>query len=214
MHGTFYVTHAVGHRWIAGKRRERALDCRDLDHQRRAVRRAVGDEQGRGRDDDASLAVEWARYGIRLNAIGPGEFPTEGAGKRLRPGEEPGARSSRPIRWAGPAHGRAAEPRDLPACAGLRMAHRRDHHDRRRADLFRMAAFYELREWGDEEWRAAREAIRAVNEKDRAARGASGRGFPQWLSCIRSTRLIVLRWRRRCGSASIWRIRCSASTWI
>ena len=32
-----------------------------------------------------SLAVEWARYGIRLNAIAPGPFPTEGAFSRLMP---------------------------------------------------------------------------------------------------------------------------------
>src|SRR5258708_8290393 len=36
-----------------------------------------------------SLAVEWGRYGIRLNAIAPGIFPTEGAGKRLAPGRDP-----------------------------------------------------------------------------------------------------------------------------
>ena len=33
-----------------------------------------------------SLAVEWAKYGIRLNAIAPGPFPTEGAWSRLLPG--------------------------------------------------------------------------------------------------------------------------------
>ena len=32
-----------------------------------------------------SLAVEWAKYGIRTNAIAPGPFPTEGAWKRLAP---------------------------------------------------------------------------------------------------------------------------------
>lgn len=32
-----------------------------------------------------SLAVEWATYGIRLNAIAPGPFPTEGAFSRLMP---------------------------------------------------------------------------------------------------------------------------------
>lgn len=32
-----------------------------------------------------SLAVEWACYGIRLNAIAPGPFPTEGAFSRLMP---------------------------------------------------------------------------------------------------------------------------------
>lgn len=33
-----------------------------------------------------SLAVEWAKYGIRSNAIAPGPFPTEGAWDRLLPG--------------------------------------------------------------------------------------------------------------------------------
>ena len=32
-----------------------------------------------------SLAVEWAKYGIRTNAIAPGPFPTEGAWTRLVP---------------------------------------------------------------------------------------------------------------------------------
>lgn len=34
-----------------------------------------------------SLAVEWGRYDIRLNAIAPGPFPTEGAFSRLMPEE-------------------------------------------------------------------------------------------------------------------------------
>lgn len=34
-----------------------------------------------------SLAVEWAKYGIRINAIAPGPFPTEGAWSRLFPEE-------------------------------------------------------------------------------------------------------------------------------
>ncbi|WP_258105626.1 SDR family oxidoreductase [Marinoscillum sp. MHG1-6] len=33
-----------------------------------------------------SLAVEWAKYGIRCNAIAPGPFPTKGAWERLLPG--------------------------------------------------------------------------------------------------------------------------------
>ena len=35
-----------------------------------------------------SLAVEWATYGIRTNAIAPGPFPTEGAWSRLLPTQE------------------------------------------------------------------------------------------------------------------------------
>ncbi len=34
-----------------------------------------------------SLAVEWGKYNIRLNAIAPGLFPTKGAWERLLPGE-------------------------------------------------------------------------------------------------------------------------------
>jgi NAD(P)-dependent dehydrogenase (short-subunit alcohol dehydrogenase family) len=35
-----------------------------------------------------SLAVEWAAYGIRVNAVAPGPFPTEGAWRRLMPTPE------------------------------------------------------------------------------------------------------------------------------
>jgi NAD(P)-dependent dehydrogenase (short-subunit alcohol dehydrogenase family) len=35
-----------------------------------------------------SLAVEWARYHIRINAIAPGPFPTEGAWSRLMPSKQ------------------------------------------------------------------------------------------------------------------------------
>lgn len=35
-----------------------------------------------------SLAYEWATYGIRLNAIAPGPFPTEGAWSRLVPDDD------------------------------------------------------------------------------------------------------------------------------
>ena len=34
-----------------------------------------------------SLAVEWAKYKIRFNAIAPGPFPTKGAWERLLPGD-------------------------------------------------------------------------------------------------------------------------------
>jgi NAD(P)-dependent dehydrogenase (short-subunit alcohol dehydrogenase family) len=35
-----------------------------------------------------SLAVEWSKYHIRLNAIAPGPFPTEGAWSRLMPSRQ------------------------------------------------------------------------------------------------------------------------------
>jgi NAD(P)-dependent dehydrogenase (short-subunit alcohol dehydrogenase family) len=52
-----------------------------------------------------SLAVEWARYGIRLNAIAPGPFPTEGAFSRLMPpGIEEAALRKIPLRRFGEHH--------------------------------------------------------------------------------------------------------------
>jgi len=50
-----------------------------------------------------SLAVEWARYHIRLNAIAPGPFPTEGAWSRLMPSKqfEDHARETHPMKRFG-----------------------------------------------------------------------------------------------------------------
>jgi NAD(P)-dependent dehydrogenase (short-subunit alcohol dehydrogenase family) len=50
-----------------------------------------------------SLAVEWAKYHIRLNAIAPGPFPTEGAFSRLMPSKqfEEHAKDSHPMKRFG-----------------------------------------------------------------------------------------------------------------
>jgi NAD(P)-dependent dehydrogenase (short-subunit alcohol dehydrogenase family) len=50
-----------------------------------------------------SLAVEWAKYDIRLNAIAPGPFPTEGAWSRLMPSKqfEEHARNANPMKRFG-----------------------------------------------------------------------------------------------------------------
>jgi NAD(P)-dependent dehydrogenase (short-subunit alcohol dehydrogenase family) len=50
-----------------------------------------------------SLAVEWSKYRIRLNAIAPGPFPTEGAWSRLMPTREfeEHARDSHPMKRFG-----------------------------------------------------------------------------------------------------------------
>ena len=50
-----------------------------------------------------SLAVEWAKHHIRLNAIAPGPFPTEGAWSRLMPSKqfEEHARDSHPMKRFG-----------------------------------------------------------------------------------------------------------------
>jgi len=65
-----------------------------------------------------SLAVEWARHGIRLNAIAPGPFPTEGAFSRLLPPEVlEGARRRIPL-------GRFGEHEELEDLAVYLMSDR------------------------------------------------------------------------------------------
>ena len=175
MHGTFYVTHAVGKRWIAGKHRGSVVSIvvTWIDNSGpftvpSAMSKSAIATMTR------SLAVEWGRYGIRLNAIAPGVFPTEGAGKRLRPGEDPGARAKK-INPMG-RHGRMEELQNIATflladgcewLTGETIAVDGAEH------LATQGGFYDLRNWGDEEWRTARESIRATNEKDRAARHSS-----------------------------------------
>jgi len=61
-----------------------------------------------------SLAVEWARHGIRLNAIAPGPIPTEGAFSRLLPTEDLEERRKKRI----PA-GRFGTPEELAELAAF-----------------------------------------------------------------------------------------------
>jgi NAD(P)-dependent dehydrogenase (short-subunit alcohol dehydrogenase family) len=173
MHGTFYVTHAVGKRWIAGNHRGSVVSIivTWVDNSGpfvvpSAMSKAAIATMTR------SLAVEWGRYGIRLNAIAPGVFPTEGASKRLRPGETPGDHTKKvnPM-------GRFGQMSELQNLATFLLADGCEwlNGETIAVDgaqhLVSAGGFYDLREWGDEEWRTAREAIRATNEKDRAARG-------------------------------------------
>jgi NAD(P)-dependent dehydrogenase (short-subunit alcohol dehydrogenase family) len=119
-----------------------------------------------------SLAVEWARYGIRLNTVGPGEIPTEGMSKRLNPGEQPGQRSIERNPMARP--GLMSELQNLAAF--LMAPGQCDWLSGESIMMDGASAlatggnFYALRKWSDDDWRVARERIEAQNAKDRAAR--------------------------------------------
>lgn len=89
LHGTFHCTQALGRRWIAARQPGTVLNIV-----------TTYAETGSGFVVPSacakagvlamtrSLAVEWARHRIRLNAIAPGPFPTEGAWSRLMPSKE------------------------------------------------------------------------------------------------------------------------------
>jgi len=172
MHGTFYVTHAVGKRWIAGGYRGSVLSI-IVSWIRNGSPYVVPSAMSKAAVHamTMSLAAEWGRYGIRLNAIAPGEIPTEGAGKRLNPGGTPGERSAKinPM-------GRAGTMAELQNFAAFLLS---DGCPWLTGESIVMDGgnylasggnFYELRGWTDAQWAAARDAIRAQNEKDRRHR--------------------------------------------
>jgi NAD(P)-dependent dehydrogenase (short-subunit alcohol dehydrogenase family) len=172
MRGTFYVTQAVGKRWIAGKHKGNVVSI-SVTWVRNGGPFVVPSTMSKAAVAamTMSLASEWGRYGIRLNAIAPGEIPTEGMSKRLNPGEKPGARSA-----ARNPMGRAGTLEELQNLATFLMSPGCDWLNGEMIAMDGAQAlatggnFYELREWGDAQWKAARDAIVAQNQKDKAQR--------------------------------------------
>jgi NAD(P)-dependent dehydrogenase (short-subunit alcohol dehydrogenase family) len=172
MHGTFYVTQAVGKRWIAGKSHGNVVSIVTT-WVRNGSPFVVPSAMSKAAIHamTMSLATEWGRYGIRLNAIAPGEIPTEGMSKRLNPGEEPGARTKKvnPL-------GRVGTLEELENLATFLISGGCDWINGETIALDGAqalatgAGFYELRNWSDADWQAARDRIEAQNKKDRAQR--------------------------------------------
>jgi NAD(P)-dependent dehydrogenase (short-subunit alcohol dehydrogenase family) len=172
LHGTFYVTHAVGKRWIAGKNKGSVVSIVVTwvwSGSPFVVPSAMA--KAGVHVMTQSLAVEWGRYGIRLNAIAPGIFPTEGAGKRLAPG-----RDFRDEAMAVNPMGRTGKMPELQNLAAFLMADACEFLTGQTiavdggANLVNGGSFNELFKWGDAEWARAREAIKAQTEKDKRER--------------------------------------------
>lgn len=86
LHGTFYCTVACGKRWIDGGRAGTVLSVATTPSFTGLAFTAPSAAAKAGIVAmTRSLAVEWGPKGIRLNAIAPGLFPTEGAWERLYP---------------------------------------------------------------------------------------------------------------------------------
>ncbi len=172
-HGSFYVTHAVGKRWIAGGHKGSVLSIL-VTWVHTGSPYVVPSAMSKAglHVMTKSLAVEWGRYGIRLNAIAPGPFPTEGASKRLRPeGNFEDANARNPMR-------RVGEMPELQNLATFLMA---DGCEWLTGETIAVdgagylangGSFSELDKLSDADWERMREKIKAQNEKDRAGRGA------------------------------------------
>jgi NAD(P)-dependent dehydrogenase (short-subunit alcohol dehydrogenase family) len=173
--GTFYMTQSVGKRWIADKVNGSVVSI-VVTWVWTGSPFVVPSAMSKAGIDamTKSLAIEWGRYGIRFNAIAPGVIPTEGASKRLRPGDgaTDAIAAANPLRRVGELHeiGNLAAFLMSDQCSWLNgQTIALDGGDY----LANGAYFKQYFDWGDDDWRAAKERIKQQNEKDKALRGAS-----------------------------------------
>ena len=170
-HGTFYMTHSVGKRWI------------ELGHKGSIVNilttwiwtgspYVVPSAMSKSgiHAMTQSLAAEWGKYGIKINGIAPGPFPTKGAWDRLNPGSnDDGMTNTVPL-------GRVGEMEELQNLATFLMADGCDYLTGQTIGLdggqylTGGGTFSQLDNLSDEDWENMRKLIREANNKDKADR--------------------------------------------
>ena len=170
-HGTFYMTHSVGKRWI------------ELGHKGSIVNilttwiwtgspYVVPSAMSKSgiHAMTQSLAAEWGKYGIKINGIAPGPFPTKGAWERLNPdSNDDGMTNTVPL-------GRVGEMEELQNLATFLMADGCDYLTGQTIGLdggqylTGGGTFSQLDKLSDEDWENMRKLIREANNKDKADR--------------------------------------------
>jgi len=170
-HGTFYMTHSVGKRWI------------ELGHKGSIVNilttwiwtgspYVVPSAMSKSgiHAMTQSLAAEWGKYGIKINGIAPGPFPTKGAWERLNPdSNDDGMTNTVPL-------GRVGEMEELQNLASFLMADGCDYLTGQTIGLdggqylTGGGTFSQLDKLSDEDWENMRKLIREANNKDKADR--------------------------------------------
>ena len=170
-HGTFYMTHSVGKRWI------------ELGHKGSIVNilttwiwtgspYVVPSAMSKSGIHAMiqSLAAEWGKYGIKINGIAPGPFPTKGAWERLNPdSNDDGMTNTVPL-------GRVGEMEELQNLATFLMADGCDYLTGQTIGLdggqylTGGGTFSQLDKLTDEDWENMRKLIREANNKDKADR--------------------------------------------
>lgn len=174
LHGTFYVTHAIGRRWIEAGLPGSVVSILVtwINNGGPFVVPSAMSKAGVN-IMTKSLAVEWGRHQIRLNAIAPGAFPTDGMSKRLYPGRDDSGRDE------GSPMGRVGEMEELQNLATFLMADGVQWLTGQTLtidggnSLATGGNFYHFKDWSDQDWGNARDSIKALNDKDRADRTAS-----------------------------------------
>lgn len=172
-HGTFYMTHAVGKKWIEGGHKGSIINILTTWVWNgspyvvpSAMSKAAVGIMGQ------SLSVEWGPHGIRINSICPGAFPTEGMTARLNPGQGEKAYSD----MSGNPWGRVGQMDELTNLATFLMADGCDYltgqtiaidgaqYQATGGNFSRMASLT------DADWDNIRGMIKSTNDKDKAKR--------------------------------------------
>jgi len=168
--GTFYVTQAVGRRWIAEGLPGSVLsivvtwvDTGSSFVVPSAMSKAGLDAMTK------SLAVEWGPKRIRFNAIAPGVIPTQGASQRLRPRIDGNEDSADRRRLDNPTR-RLGTGEDIGNMAAFILAPGNTWLNGQTITLdggdalANGAYFTEYQAWDDADWARARQMAKAANQ--------------------------------------------------
>ncbi|MDA8957874.1 SDR family oxidoreductase [Gammaproteobacteria bacterium] len=171
-HGTFYVTHAVGKKWIEQQIKGSIISILATwvwTGSPFVVPSAMS--KSALHTMTKSLAVEWGPNGIRVNAIAPGPFPTEGMTARLSPKGDMQKDSGSTIPM-----GRMGEMNELQNLATFLMADGCEYLTGQTIAidgaqyLSGGGTFSQLSKMSDDDWAEIRDMIKKTNDSDKQKR--------------------------------------------
>ncbi|MDB4000396.1 SDR family oxidoreductase [Gammaproteobacteria bacterium] len=171
-HGTFYVTHAVGKKWIEHQIKGSIISILATwvwTGSPFVVPSAMS--KSALHTMTKSLAVEWGPNGIRVNAIAPGPFPTEGMTARLSPKGDMQKDSDSTIPM-----GRMGEMNELQNLATFLMADGCEYLTGQTIAidgaqyLSGGGTFSQLSKMSDDDWAEIRDMIKKTNDSDKQKR--------------------------------------------
>lgn len=158
LHGAMYCTLALGKRWIASGRAGTVLSILSTST---LTGRAFTVPSAMAKAGllamTRSLAVEWGPQGIRLVAIAPGPFPTDGSNRQLNPGERGASAARAPMNPSG----RVGRPPELADLASYLVSDQASYINGEMVTIdggahLRSSGAEDLLNWSADQWAALR----------------------------------------------------------